>query len=130
MPVTVIAAVPVLLMVSVRVAVDPTDTPPNARLPLSAITRVDPVCVIVSVAPSIVMTPVREPVPVLAVTEYATLPSPFPLVEPVNVIHDTLSVAVHAHPAAVVTVTVPVVAAALTVRVVGFRVVPHVSNVV
>ena len=56
------------------------------------------------VAPAIAMVPLRAG-PVLAATENATVPLPVPLAPLVIEIHDVVDVAVHAHPAALVTVT-------------------------
>ena len=46
-------------------------------------------------------------VPLLAATETLTVPFPVPLAWPGNVIQEELDVAVHEHPAAAVTVSVP-----------------------
>jgi hypothetical protein len=62
-------------------------------------------CVTVNVRPAIVMVPVRR-LPELAVTLNATLPVPVPLCPEVTAIHAAWLVAVHAHPAVVVTTTV------------------------
>jgi hypothetical protein len=61
-------------------------------------------CVTVNVRPAIVSVPVRA-VPALAATVNVIDPLPLPLALEVTVIHGTLLTAVHAHPAAVVTVT-------------------------
>lgn len=65
-------------------------------------------CVTVKVRPAIVNVPVRA-APVLAATVKAVDPLPLPAAPEVTVIQGTLLAAVHAHPAAAVTVTgVPV----------------------
>jgi hypothetical protein len=61
----------------------------------------------VNVWPAIVSAPDREG-PVFAATLNCTVPSPLPVAPAVTVIHAALLDAVHAHPAAVRTVTVPV----------------------
>lgn len=60
-----------------------------------------------------VTVPDRDALLGFAVTLYETVPLPLPLVPPVTVIQAALLVAVHAQPAAVVTVTVPLVATAV-----------------
>jgi hypothetical protein len=55
--------------------------------------------------------PVRAP-PVFAATLNPTAPFPVPVAPDVTVIHCALLLAVHAHAAVVVTLTVPVLAAA------------------
>src|SRR4051794_26917664 len=50
--------------------------------------------------------------PVVAATLYCTVPLPVPLAPAVTVIQETVLAAVHAHPAAVVTATLPVAPAA------------------
>jgi hypothetical protein len=60
--------------------------------------------VTVSVCPAIVTVPERD-VPVLAATVKVIDPLPLPVVPEVTVIHGTLLAAVHAHPAAALTVT-------------------------
>jgi hypothetical protein len=59
-------------------------------------------CVTVNVWPATVRVPVRG-APVLAATVKPTLPLPEPLAPDVTVIQDALLVAVHVHPAVVVT---------------------------
>jgi hypothetical protein len=61
-------------------------------------------CVTVKVRPAIVNVPVRA-TPVLAATVKAADPLPLPAAPEVTVIQVTLLEAVHAHPAAAVTVT-------------------------
>ena len=61
----------------------------------------------VTVWPATVRDPVRVG-PDVAATAKVTVPKPFPLAPPVIVIHGALLVAVHAHPLAVFTPTVPV----------------------
>jgi hypothetical protein len=51
-----------------------------------------------------VSVPVRE-LPVLAVTENASVPVPLPVAPDVIVSHESALAAVHAHPAAIVTAT-------------------------
>jgi hypothetical protein len=63
--------------------------------------------------------PVRCAVPLLAATLTLTLPFPLPLAPDVTVSHDAPLVAFHAQPLAAVTLTLPVVAAAATVRLAG-----------
>ena len=70
-----------------------------------------PAWVTVKVCPPIVIVPVRDVVPVLAATLYATVPLPLPVAPLVIVIHDALLVAVQLQLAPLVTPTVPVVAA-------------------
>ena len=74
--------------------------------------------VTVNVRPAIVTVPARCVVPVFAAIEYPTVPLPLPLAPEVIVIHGTLLDAVHAHPAAAVTVDVraPPLASAACVR--------------
>ena len=69
-------------------------------------------CVTVNVLPAAVSVPVRIVPAVLAATVNATVPFPDPDAPPVTVIHVLLLVAVHAHPAAVVTALLPVPPAA------------------
>ncbi len=64
-------------------------------------------------------TPERDVVFGFAVNEYVTVPEPVPLAPLVIDIHDTALEAVQLHPAAVVTVTVPVPAAPVTDVAVG-----------
>ncbi|HET7218197.1 MAG TPA: hypothetical protein VFJ02_09110 [Vicinamibacterales bacterium] len=66
-----------------------------------------------------VIVPVRCVATVLAATLYETAPFAVPLLPPVIVIHDALLTAVHAHPVAALTVTLPVVAVSETARLVG-----------
>ena len=66
----------------------------------------DPACVMVKACPPIVIVPVR-PAPVLASTEYCTLPLLVPDAPSVTEIHEAFDVAVHEHPDAIVTATVP-----------------------
>ena len=72
-------------------------------------------CVTVKVRPAIVTVPVRGLVLVLAAIEYPTVPVPLPEPPEVMVIQDALLLAVHAQPAAEVTATEPLAAAAETV---------------
>jgi hypothetical protein len=65
----------------------------------------------VTVRPATVRLPVRSG-PVLAVTEYVTVPLPEPLAPAVMLAHDAPLVAVHGQPAVVVTLTEAVVAPA------------------
>jgi hypothetical protein len=65
-------------------------------------------CVTVNVCPPAVMVPVRGVVVELAATLKVTVPLPEPLAPPVMVIQLALFVAVHVHPADVVTVNEPV----------------------
>ena len=67
-----------------------------------------PACVTETVDPAIVSVPVRLVVPVFAATANATVPEPDPDAPDVIVIHDALLIAVHAQPAATVTVLLPV----------------------
>jgi hypothetical protein len=67
--------------------------------------------VTVKVCPAMVRVPVRAG-SVFAATLYVTVPLPVPLEAPVMVIHASLLVAVQAHPAGAVTVTVPLSAPA------------------
>jgi hypothetical protein len=61
----------------------------------------------VKVFPAIVIVPIRTG-PVLAATEYCTVPFPLPLEPPVTVIHESLLTAVHGQPVMLVTPTLPV----------------------
>jgi hypothetical protein len=61
----------------------------------------------VNVLQAIVIVPVRREPVVLAATEYWTVPFPDPLAPDVIVIQLALLAAVHAHPALVVTRTLP-----------------------
>src|SRR5690349_8817248 len=63
--------------------------------------------VTVKVCPAIVSVAERDP-PVVAAALYATVPLPVPLAPDVIVSHDALLVAVQAHPAALVSATLPV----------------------
>jgi hypothetical protein len=63
--------------------------------------------VTVNVLPAIVSVPTRVVAVGLAATVKVTVPFPDPDAPPVTAIHVTLLAAVHAHPAAVVTVLVP-----------------------
>ena len=74
-----------------------------------------PACVTVKVLPPIVSVPFRAVVAALAATVYETEPLPLPVAPAVMVIHVALLEAVHAQPAAAVTVTEPVPAADVTV---------------
>jgi hypothetical protein len=67
-----------------------------------------PVWVTVNALPAAVTMPTRVVAVVLAATVKVTVPFPDPDAPPVTAIHVTLLAAVHAHPAAVVTVLVPV----------------------
>ena len=69
-------------------------------------------CVTVNVAPAIVSVPVRPVNAAFAATLKPTLPDPFPDPPEVTVIHAALLVAFHVHPAAAVTVLLPVPPAA------------------
>jgi hypothetical protein len=60
-----------------------------------------------------VTVPDRDALLGFAATLYETVPLPLPLLPPVTVTQAALLVAVHAQPAAAVTVTVPLVAAAV-----------------
>ena len=66
-----------------------------------------PVCEMVKVRPAIVSVPVRAVVPLVA-TDTVALPLPVPLAPAVTVANEEAEVAVQAHPACVVTVTVDV----------------------
>jgi hypothetical protein len=68
----------------------------------------------VNTCPAIVSVPVREDVAVFAATLYPTVPLPLPLAPELMVSQVTLLVAVHAQPAATVTLTVPLDAEAPT----------------
>jgi hypothetical protein len=69
----------------------------------------------VKVSPAAVIVPERGDVDVLAATLNGTVPFPFPLVAPVSVIQlGAFDVAVHAHPLATLTPTLPVAAPAPT----------------
>ena len=70
-------------------------------------TGVAPLCVTVNVCPAMVRVPLRELVEVFAATENATDPPPLPLPPEVIVRKAALLVAVHVHPAAALTVTLP-----------------------
>ena len=72
----------------------------------------------VKVCPPMVSVPVRA-APVFAATEYPTEPLPEPLAPLVIVSHAAFDVAVQAHPAPAVTLTVPVVAPAAGFELVG-----------
>lgn len=74
--------------------------------------QVTPACVTVNVWPPIVTVPVRLVRAVFAAMLYATVPSAFPLPPDAIEIHDAEDVAVHAQPARVSTLTVPLVASA------------------
>jgi hypothetical protein len=63
-------------------------------------------CVSASAFPAMVNEPLREDVPLLAVTEYVTVPFPDPLAPDVIEAQLRLSVAVQAHPLPAVTATV------------------------
>jgi hypothetical protein len=78
--------------------------------------------VIVTACPATVSTPLRDCVVGLAENEYVTLPFPEPLAPLEIVIHETELDAVHAHPFADVTVTVPVPDAAGAEALVGLTV--------
>ena len=52
--------------------------------------------------------PLRDSVAGFAGTEYVTVPGPLPLPPLVSVIHDPVTAAVHAQPAATATATLPV----------------------
>lgn len=85
-------------------------------------------CVTVKVAPAIVSVPVREVVTVFAATLNDALPGPVLFAPPVTVIHESLLTAVHPHPAATVTVALPVPPAAATDWLSGVTLgVPHVG---
>jgi hypothetical protein len=75
-------------------------------------------CVTLNVCPPIDSVPSRVP-PGFAATLNATEPFPVPLAPDVMVIHETLLLAVHAQPLAVVTLTEPEPPAAGTVWLVG-----------
>ena len=72
-----------------------------------------PACVTVNVWPAMVSVPVRDVVPELAATLYATVPFAVPLAPDVIVIQLALLVAVHVQPVPAVTPTEPVAAAEL-----------------
>ena len=76
-------------------------------------------CVTVTAIPETVIVPLREAVDVFAKVEKFTVPFPEPLAPLVIVIHEALSVAVHAQPLPAVTVTLDVPAAAATATFVG-----------
>jgi hypothetical protein len=78
-----------------------------------------PGCDTVNVCPAMVTVPVRKAVVGLAATVYPTDPLPLPLAPEVTVIQLALLTPVHAQPADVVTVTVPVPPPATTDCVVG-----------
>ena len=59
-----------------------------------------------TLSPTVIF-PLREDVPVLAETEYVTLPLPLPSVADVILIHEVRSAAVHLHPAGAVTLKLP-----------------------
>jgi hypothetical protein len=80
---------------------------------------VPPDWVTVNVSSPMVTVPVRDEVPVLAATEYDTLPLPDPLAPPVRLIQLAFDDAVQAQPLPAVTATLPVVAAAPTLRLAG-----------
>ena len=85
-------------------------------------------CVTVKVAPAIVSVPVRGVVTVFAATLNDALPGPVPVAPAVTVIHVSLLTAVHPHPAAAVTVALPVPPAAGTAWLTGVTVgAPHVG---
>ena len=67
----------------------------------------------------------RADVVALAATLYGTVPLPEPLVVPVSVIQLAFDTADHVHPVPAVTPTLPVVAAALTERLVALSVGAH-----
>ena len=71
-------------------------------------------CVTVKVCPATLSVPVRADVAVFAVAEKLTVPFPLPGEPAVIASQDAPLVAVHAQPAAALTVTEPVEAAALT----------------
>jgi hypothetical protein len=75
-------------------------------------------CVIVAVFPPTAIEPFRTPPP-FAVTANDTVPLPDPDAPEAIVIHGVFELAVHAQPAAAVTVMVPVPASAVTFWVVG-----------
>ena len=77
------------------------------------------VCVTVKLWPAIVSVPVRCDPAVFCATLYPTVPLPDPLAPPVMVIHDAPLVAVHAHPATVLTLAVADSPAAGDVSLVG-----------
>jgi len=81
-----------------------------------------PACVIITVWPAIVRTPERGTVAVFCATAYCTEPLPVPLAGAVTVIQGEELAAVQAQPAAAVTATLPVEAAAPTDAVVGLMV--------
>ncbi len=64
-----------------------------------------PVCVIATVCPPTVTVPVRGAVRAFTAADKLTVPFPEPLPPDVIVSHESLLVAVHAHPAAAVTAT-------------------------
>jgi hypothetical protein len=76
-------------------------------------------CVTVTACPATVSTPDLREVVGFAVKEYDTVPDPVPLAPVVIVIHETALLAVHVHPAWVVTDTLPVPAVAAAVAAVG-----------
>ena len=86
-------------------------------------------CVTVKVAPAIVSVPVREVVTVFAATLNDAVPGPVPVAPAVTVIQvGSLLTAVHPHPAAAVTVALPVPPAAVTDWLSGVTVgAPHVG---
>ena len=69
--------------------------------------------------PATVMVALLEFEPVLADTEYVTVPLPLPLFPDVIFIQSTLSVAVQLHPPGAVTLTVPVPPLSVNDRLVG-----------
>lgn len=78
-----------------------------------------PACVTVKVFPAMVSVPLRLVVPVLAATLKVTVPPPVPAAPAVTVIHAALLTAVHAQPAAALTVVLAVPPAAGTDWLVG-----------
>src|SRR3989442_11743601 len=78
-----------------------------------------PCCVTVTVCPATVIVPLRDPAPLLAATEYPTVPLPSPVAPAVMVIQVALLVAVQLHPACAVTLVLPVSPPATAESVVG-----------
>ena len=78
-----------------------------------------PACVAVNVCPPIVREPLRLAALVLAATAYVTVPAPDPVPPDDTESHGTELPAVHEHPAAAVTPTVPPLASGETVALVG-----------
>jgi hypothetical protein len=78
-----------------------------------------PACVTLNVCPPMVSDPLRLAALMLAATAYVTVPAPDPVPPEETVSHGTELPAVHEHPGAELTPTVPLVASGATVAFVG-----------